>query len=565
MMNRKLRYRVLLAIGIALVTVFAGVAYFYAHSQEQAILAEYKRSLHKLTNSVAKGLESVMTEGHAEIMRDYAERLKGQRGITELVILRNDGSEAFRDNATIDKVNLQLGTPSFSTYPNPQTVQNMDPFDSVFGKVLATAGEDSFEVVDKNNHRQFVFLDSIPNGPRCAACHATDAKTRGVIKIVSPMAPIEAAILNVRIQSVLVIGVALILTMLLTGYVLGRSIVRPIESVTGAMMRISSGDFGSTVPLRGGGEIRRMAASFNLMTSNLKLGYDLLLREREKLTTIIEAAREAIVVTDSGNDIVLINSAATALLGKSDQQIRDEGFLKLLDDPELLQRLLHGHGKSGHTETITYRERKLLVSAASIDGDHGQLIGSAALIRDVTDEQRMMTELKHISITDALTEVFNRRYLDATLATEFDRVRRTGKPLSVLLLDIDFFKKFNDTHGHDQGDRVLQAVGAAMKASIRDYDSACRYGGEEFVLILPETDERGAVVVGERLRLAIEAMVIDGLHVTISLGAATYPKLSVTQSPALLEAADAALYKAKEGGRNRLVTADNTVLAPSSS
>jgi len=565
MMNRKLRYRVLLAIGIALVTVFAGVAYFYAHSQEQAIIVEYKRSLHKLTNSVVKGLESVMTEGHPEIMRDYAERLKGQRGITELVILRTDGSEAFLNNATIDKVNLRLGTTSFSTYPNPQSVQNMDPFDSVFGNVLATAGEGSFEIVDKNNHRQFIFLDAIPNGPRCAACHATDAKTRGVIKIVSPMAPIEAAILNVRIQSVLVIGVALILTMLLTGYVLGRSIVRPIESVTGAMMRISSGDFGSTVPFRGGGEIGRMAASFNLMTSNLKLGYDLLLREREKLTTIIEAAREAIVVTDAGNNIVLINSAATELLGKSDQQIRDEGFLKLLDDPELLQRLLHGLGKNGHTETISYRERKLLVSAASIDGDHGQLIGSAALIRDVTDEQRMMTELKHISITDALTEVFNRRYLDATLATEFDRVRRTGKPLSVLLLDIDFFKKFNDTHGHDQGDRVLQAVGATMKASIRDYDSACRYGGEEFVLILPETDEKGAVVVGERLRLAIEALVIDGLHVTISLGAATYPKLSVTQSQALLEAADAALYKAKEGGRNRLVTADNTLLVQASS
>lgn len=565
MMNRKLRYRVLLAIGIALVTVFAGVAYFYAHSQEQAILAEYKRSLHKLTNSVAKGLESVMTEGHAEIMRDYAERLKGQRGITELVILRTDGSEAFKDNATIDQVNLRLGTPSFSTYPDPQSVQNMDPFDSVFGKVLATAGEGSYEVVDKNNHRQFVFLDSIPNGPRCATCHATDSKTRGVIKIVSPMAPIEAAILNVRIQSVLVIGVALILTMLLTGYVLGRSIVRPIESVTGAMMRISSGEFGSTIPLRGGGEIRRMAASFNLMTSNLKQGYDLLLREREKLTTIIEAAREAIVVTDSSNGIVLINSAATELLGKSDQQIRDEGFLKLLDDPELLQRLLHGLGKNGHTEIITYRERKLLVSAASIDGDSGQLIGSAALIRDVTDEQRMMTELKHISITDALTEVFNRRYLDATLATEFDRARRTGKSLSVLLLDIDFFKKFNDTHGHDQGDRVLQAVGAAMKACIRDYDSACRYGGEEFVLLLPETDERGAVIVGERLRLAIEAMLIDGLHVTISLGAATYPKLNVTRPQALLEAADAALYKAKEGGRNRLVTADNTLLVQSSS
>ena len=560
MINQKLRYRVLLAIGITLTFVFSGVAYFYAASQERAIISDHERSLHKLTDSVAKGIESVMIENHAEIMRDFADRLKSQRGITEFVILRRDGTEAFRDNATIDQINERLGSKTYPPHPKPQTIQNVDPRDPVFAKVLASAGEASSVVDHRSGHNHFVFYDAIPGGALCAKCHGIDQKVQGVIKLSAPMTSIEAAVMNVRIQSILVIGSALILTMLFTGYVLGRSVVTPIEAVTGAMARISSGDFGSAVPVRGGGEIRRMAHSFNQMTSSLKQGYDLLLRERDKLTTIIEAAREAIVVTDANDVVVLINSAATDLLGKTTEEVRELGLLSLLGDVSLMKRLLEGKGATGHSETVVYGKRKLLVSAASIDDGEGHLIGSAALIRDVTNEHQMMDELKRIAITDALTDVFNRRYIDATMIKEFDRCKRTGKSLSVLLLDIDFFKKFNDTHGHDQGDRVLQAVGAAMKSVCRQYDLPCRYGGEEFVMILPETHAEGAVIVGERLRLAIEAMVVDNLKVTISIGAATFPDLDLTRPEQLLEAADAALYRAKETGRNRLVSADVSLM-----
>jgi len=552
MIQSKLRYRVLLVVGLTLTLVFAAVAMFYAKSQEQAILIDYQRALHKVTNSVVKGLESVMTENHAEIMRDYVEGLKAQRGVTEFVILRKDGSEAFKDNAGIDAVNQKLGTAPFAQHANPQRVLNRDPIKPLFQGVLKDGSDGSYEWTDSSGQQQLVFMDAIQGSAVCARCHEDGESVRGVIKLVAPMTHIKAAILKVRTQSIIVIGGALVLTMLLTGYVLGRSVVNPIEDVTKAMSRISSGDFQSTVPLRGGGEIRRMAASFNHMNTSLNLGYDLLLRERDKLTTIIESAREAIVVTDGKGEIVLINSAATEVLGKSDADVRDAGFSNLLGDPALMQQLTQGDGPEGHTATVHYGTRKLFVSVASIDDGQGQLIGSAAMIRDVTDEHSMMDELKRISITDALTDVFNRRYIDAEMIREMDRARRNEKPLSVLLLDIDFFKKFNDTHGHDQGDRVLQAVGAAMKAIIRQYDSPCRYGGEEFVMILPETDIAGAAIVGERLRKTIEAMEVDGLKVTISLGAATYPHVAVSKPEQLLEAAEAALYKSKESGRNRL-------------
>lgn len=554
MIRGKLRYHVTLAIGVTLTVVFACVAYFYVQSQEQSILADYKRSLHKVTDSLSKGLSSIMVENHAEIMPAYAARLKSLRGFSEFVILRTDGSEAFRDNLSINSVNALLGSQAFATHSKPEHVQNMNPTTPAFARVLASVGDESYEVVDGNGRRQLVFLDAIPGGPSCIRCHGADQLVRGVIKIVAPMNTIETEILKMRIQTILVIGAALILSTLCVGYLLGQSVVHPIEAITGAMARISSGEFDSKVPLQGGGEIKRMAETFNLMTASLKRGYDLLLIERGKLTTIIEAAREAIIVTNANDEIVLINKAAAEILEKTDAQIRQEGFLCLLDDAALMNKLLHGV----HTQTVVYRGRTLQVSAASIDTKHGRLMGSAALIRDVTEEHRMLDELKRISITDALTGLFNRRYIDTTLATEFDRARRTNKPLSVLLLDVDFFKKFNDTHGHDQGDRVLQAVGACMKSSIRHYDSACRYGGEEFVMILPETGVQGACTIGNRLRVAVEEMEVDGLKVTISLGAATYPGLDVRKAEQLLEAADAALYKSKEAGRNRLTSANET-------
>lgn len=552
MIRGKLRYHVTLAIGVTLTVVFACVAYFYVQSQEQSILAEYKRSLHKVTDSLSKGLSSIMVENHAEIMPAYAARLKSLRGFSEFVILRTDGSEAFRDNLSINSVNALLGSQAFATHSKPERVPNMNPTTPAFARVLANAGDASYEVVDGSGRRQLVFLDAIPGGPPCIRCHGADQLVRGVIKIVTPMNTIETEILNMRIQTILVIGAALILSTLCVGYLLGKSVVHPIEAITDAMARISAGEFDSKVPLQGGGEIKRMAQTFNLMTASLKRGYDLLLVERGKLTTIIEAAREAIIVTNANDEIVLINKAASDILEKSDAQMRQEGFLCLLDDAALMNQLLHGI----HTQTVAYRGRTLQVSAASIDAKNGRLMGSAALIRDVTEEHRMLDELKRISITDALTGLFNRRYIDTTLATEFDRARRTNKPLSVLLLDVDFFKKFNDAHGHDQGDRVLQAVGACMKSSIHHYDSACRYGGEEFVMILPETGVQGAGTIGNRLRVAVEEMAVDGLKVTISLGAATYPGLNVGKAEQLLEAADAALYKAKEAGRNRLTSAN---------
>ena len=171
------------------------------------------------------------------------------------------------------------------------------------------------------------------------------------------------------------------------------------------------------------------------------------------------------------------------------------------------------------------------------------------------DSVQMSIEM---ATTDALTGLHNRRYMESHLATLIEQAASRGKPLSVLVVDIDYFKAINDTHGHDAGDDVLREFALRLKKSTRGIDLACRYGGEEFVVVLPETDMGVATVVAERLRrrIATEPFSIGQgsgkVDVTISVGIAAIGDAQDT-AQALLKRADQALYRAKRDGRNRVV------------
>jgi len=163
-----------------------------------------------------------------------------------------------------------------------------------------------------------------------------------------------------------------------------------------------------------------------------------------------------------------------------------------------------------------------------------------------------------MAITDALTGLFNRRYMETHLAALVEQAAARGKPITVLVLDIDYFKAINDTHGHDAGDEVLREFALRIRKSIRNIDLACRYGGEEFVIVMPETDMAVATMVAERLRRRIASepfLIQDGAHgldVTISVGIAALDGPADTAA-AVLKRADTALYRAKRDGRNRVV------------
>ncbi|MBL8470889.1 MAG: diguanylate cyclase [Rhodocyclaceae bacterium] len=167
-----------------------------------------------------------------------------------------------------------------------------------------------------------------------------------------------------------------------------------------------------------------------------------------------------------------------------------------------------------------------------------------------------------LAVTDPLTGIANRRRFDAVLGQEFARLKRAGAPLSLLLLDVDHFKSYNDSYGHQAGDRCLIEVAAVLQANMqRPADLAARYGGEEFAAILPETDQTGALQVAERIRARIQALGIPhrgsltAAHLTASFGVATIYCYSVRNPAELIELADQQLYRAKAGGRNQAAAA----------
>lgn len=198
-------------------------------------------------------------------------------------------------------------------------------------------------------------------------------------------------------------------------------------------------------------------------------------------------------------------------------------------------------------------------------------VGAALRLKCEIDQRVALTQeleaanlrLQMLSRTDGLTGVANRRHFDTTLAEEWRRASRAGSSLALLLIDIDHFKRYNDTYGHQDGDHCLQMVAAALaRCAARAGDLAARYGGEEFALILPNTDRVGACSVAERLRDEIAALAIPhaassvGPMVSISVGVAAGLPSAFGAPEALIAAADRGLYAAKEQGRDRVIAAE---------
>lgn len=557
----KLRYKITAVIGFAVTAVLVGIGYFYTLHQEQTILAQNVRTVHKLTDSVAQGLQSVMLAGYADMAQSYADRLKQVPDVADFRLIRPDGTEAFRDNATIHAVNRRRGEELFVPRESESVTRVLPEDDERLAQVRGDVEMVYFYETDANGRRTLTVLDTIYNQNVCYKCHGKDHAKRGFIKLTTSLTAVENDILRTRQEAILIMGTALLAIMVLTGYMMGRSVVRPIERVTRAMIDASSGRLDRRVDIPQDDEIGQMADSFNNMSEELQKTYHGLQREQDKLTTIIRSAREGIVVTDAEGGVVLVNPAAERLLDKDQARIAADGFVNLLDLPARMRAWLEAGDRSA-PETVLYRNRLLSVYAATIGGVDGQVVGSAALLRDVTEERRMEDELRRLSTTDPLTGLHNRRHLDDTLAGEFERAKRYVQPLAVLMADVDHFKRVNDEHGHDAGDRVLREVAATLKGALRHSDVACRYGGEEFVAILPNTSASGAMQVAERLRRDVESREISGLRVTISVGVAVHPDGGAATPAALVECADAALYRAKHQGRNRVVRHELPVEAP---
>jgi diguanylate cyclase (GGDEF)-like protein/PAS domain S-box-containing protein len=237
---------------------------------------------------------------------------------------------------------------------------------------------------------------------------------------------------------------------------------------------------------------------------------------------------------------------------------------------QVVRQLYSGEAEGARTTARSIRKDGSLVwvevtARAKRDPSSGAVEGTVLVMRDVNERKRLEQELEALARQDGLTGLANRRAFNEALAQEWQRTVREGSQLSLLLLDVDHFKRFNDQYGHQVGDDCLRAVARAVNGAVhRPGDVAARYGGEELAVILPATDAAGALAIAEQARASVEALQLPhagnpegkGL-VTISVGAATARANiggTITMPEGLLTAADTALYKAKRSGRNQIET-----------
>lgn len=292
---------------------------------------------------------------------------------------------------------------------------------------------------------------------------------------------------------------------------------------------------------------------------------------------IFDTVMDAIITIDERGRIELVNPAFEKIFGYRPDEVRGRNVSMLMSDPDRSAHdgYIQRHLASGERKIIgigreVLGQRKdgsvfpmdIAVNEARIDGRH-LFVG---LARDISARKQAETALinslqlqqkyqQHASV-DALTGLHNRRWLDETFARQIARCAQERQDVILIMLDIDHFKRYNDTHGHIGGDCALRTLGKAIAGHIRPNDLAARYGGEEFVLLLPNTNLDQATTVAERLRLAVEKTPIHDLDgtrlpsITVSLGMAELNSGDTLET--LVRSADAALYRAKQGGRNRI-------------
>lgn len=312
--------------------------------------------------------------------------------------------------------------------------------------------------------------------------------------------------------------------------------------------------------------------------------------ERVKLT--LDSLVEGVVLMDHNERIVLVNKAfaenlgdgRTSLLGRKASDLKWQLPETLQDAEEYpwRQAIREGVSKSAvalHVRDQTGERRTFMVSGSPIIDADGKTRGALATFDDVThieaqnsklqvmlgelkisrDKIRRQNEALQILATqDPLTECLNRRAFFERFEVEFSRARRYRHDLACIMTDIDHFKRINDEHGHQMGDEVLKKVSEILRTTVRDTDVVCRYGGEEFCLILTETGEKGAKITAERIRQAVCTDSIMGVPVTISLGVASLENSAANPSE-LINYADKALYRAKNSGRNQSIVFDATI------
>ncbi len=362
---------------------------------------------------------------------------------------------------------------------------------------------------------------------------------------------------------ILFIGTLVALTVSVMSVGVSRRMARPILGIASVARRVSQGDFSGKADHTSPDEIGSLAGVFNQMIVDLKRQREQLV-EKHYVDSIIANMMNSLIVIDASGVIRTANQAALDLLEYGEGELEGQSA-QVIFPPALwaqgswAARLVTGN--PAVSRETTYRSKSgrsipVLFAASPMRNEQGHVEGIVCVAQDLTERKRAEETLAEQAVRDALTGLYNRRYFDRRIGEELARAERTHQPMAMLLCDLDRFKAVNDTRGHQAGDESLKLVSKAILNAVRGIDLVFRWGGDEIMVVLPETTREGACTTAQRIRARIRQIAASrSLDLDVSTGVALYPEHG-SNADDLIRIADLALYISKKGGEKIRVGAE---------
>ena len=383
---------------------------------------------------------------------------------------------------------------------------------------------------------------------------------RGVsVAVLLPQSGIESASRTAQLRLLFALSVSLVLVALVA-YLLGRSIVRTLRRLVGAANRVAQGRFDERVEVPGRDEFAELGRSFNQMAAQLEARVEELDAERRRFREATLRFGEALSASHDEEQLLhkVVETAVDSTRASGGEIVGRNGPVVragVVGEDEAQFELPLATGRESFGTLVLHGPQFSIQDLETA----ALLVGHAVV---ALENARLHRLVEQQALVDGLTGLANRRQAEDTLASQLARVGRGGGSVALVFADLDDFKTVNDRYGHPAGDAVLCEFAAVLRESAREMDLAARWGGEEFAVILPDTDADGAVAFAERAREALLERTLltpagGPLHLTASFGVATFPPASNQRE--LVAQADGALYEAKRGGKNRVARAAGVV------
>lgn len=396
--------------------------------------------------------------------------------------------------------------------------------------------------------------------------------------------PTEVALapVSARLQDRLIMSAVILLGLLLVATFLGERISKPLRQLAADAKAFGDGALDHRTRVSASGETGVLATTLNQMAEAVQVRTRALsaseaearaaeqalkhsesrLRQSEaRLRTIIESEPDCVIVLGRNGCVQEINAAGLKIIEaiSPDEIVGKEITAVVLPEYHETLQLMHRRVMSGETVNFDFEivglertRRWMSCVAAPLPGEQGGVVGQLAIARDITERKLALDRIEYLATRDALTDLPNRALLNDRLQQVLARAHREAQPLAVLFIDLDRFKTINDSLGHHAGDTVLRETARRLTLCLRENDTVARHGGDEFIVLLPESDGPAAAQVGRKILDAITVPIPFESHmltVHASIGIALYPD-NGEDAATLLRHADAAMYHAKDSGRN---------------